>query len=42
MQKRSYYRAGWIRFTEDADITKVLTTLSEQKVCKFLLPAQRS
>lgn len=42
MQKRSYYRAGWIRFTEDADIAKVLTTLSEQKVCKFLLPAQRS
>lgn len=37
MQKRSYYRAGWIRFTEDADIAKVLTTLSEQKIEGFKL-----
>ena len=32
MQKRNYYRAGWIRFTEDADVTSVINTLSEKKV----------
>ena len=35
MQKRNYYRAGWIKFTEVADMPKVLTTLSEKKVRKI-------
>lgn len=32
MQKRNYYRAGWIKFTEDADMEKGLTSLGEKKV----------
>jgi len=32
MQKRNYYRAGWIRFENDADMEKVLAELSERKV----------
>lgn len=32
MQKRNYYRAGWIKFAEDADMTNVLSTLGEKKV----------
>ena len=32
MQKRNYYRAGWIKFTEDADVPSVISTLSEKKV----------
>jgi hypothetical protein len=32
MQKRNYYRAGWIKFTEDADVPAVINTLSEKKV----------
>ena len=33
MQKRSYYRAGWIKFAEDADMPAVMSALSEKKVC---------
>lgn len=33
MQKRNYYRAGWIRFADDADMTTIMTQLSEKKVC---------
>ena len=33
MQKRNYYRAGWLRFGDDADMTAVLNELSEKKVC---------
>lgn len=33
MQKRNYYRAGWIKFRADADMPKVVNTLSEKKVC---------
>lgn len=33
MQKRNYYRAGWIRFNNDADMSAVMTELSEKKVC---------
>lgn len=32
MQKRSYYRAGWIKFEEDADMPTVMSSLSEKKV----------
>lgn len=32
MQKRNYYRAGWLRFVEDADMSSVITELSEKKV----------
>ena len=32
LQKRNYYRAGWIKFTEDADMPMVMTELAEKKV----------
>jgi hypothetical protein len=32
MQKRNYYRAGWIKFKDDADMTAVIDRLSEEKV----------
>jgi len=32
LQKRNYYRAGWIRFQDEADMASVLTDLSEKKV----------
>jgi hypothetical protein len=32
LQKRNYYRAGWIKFTDDADMPAVMTQLSETKV----------
>lgn len=32
MQKRNYYRCGWIRFSEDADVGDVLAKLGEAKV----------
>lgn len=32
MQKRNYYRAGWIKFNEDVDVSKLLSTLGEKKV----------
>ncbi|KAI0080659.1 hypothetical protein K474DRAFT_1657465 [Panus rudis PR-1116 ss-1] len=37
MQKRNYYRAGWIRFRDDADMTSVLAELSEKKIEGFKL-----
>ncbi|KAI5122188.1 hypothetical protein M0805_007085 [Coniferiporia weirii] len=37
MQKRNYYRAGWIRFTEYADMPKILATLGEKKIEGFKL-----
>jgi hypothetical protein len=36
LQKRNYYRAGWIRFQEDADMSYVLNELSEKKVRSFV------
>lgn len=33
LQKRNYYRAGWLRFHDDADMPAVLNELSEKKVC---------
>lgn len=32
MQKRNFYRAGWLRFDEDADIGAVMSELSDIKV----------
>jgi hypothetical protein len=32
LQKRNYYRAGWMRFTDDADMNLVMNELSEKKV----------
>ncbi|KAG6889025.1 hypothetical protein C0992_006721 [Termitomyces sp. T32_za158] len=31
LQKRNYYRAGWLRFRDDADMPAVLPELSEKK-----------
>ena len=36
MQKRNYYRAGWIKFADNADMSSVLAELSEKKVCEWL------
>lgn len=35
LQKRNYYRAGWLRFRDDADMSTVMAELSEKKVCIF-------
>lgn len=32
LQKRNYYRAGWLRFQDDADMAAVIAELSEKKV----------
>jgi SERRATE/Ars2, N-terminal domain len=32
LQKRNYYRAGWLRFRDDADMSAVMAELSEKKV----------
>jgi len=32
LQKRNFYRAGWLRFTDDADMTHIMAELSEKKV----------
>lgn len=32
LQKRNYYRAGWIKFSDEADMANVMSTLSETKV----------
>lgn len=33
MQKRNYYRAGWIKFDIATDVQGHIATLSERKVC---------
>lgn len=35
MQKRNYYRCGWIRFADDVDVTEVVAKLAEAKVRIF-------
>ena len=35
LQKRNYYRAGWIKFKDDADMPAVLAELAEKKVRKL-------
>ncbi|KAF8883425.1 hypothetical protein BD779DRAFT_1612279 [Infundibulicybe gibba] len=37
LQKRNYYRAGWLRFHDDADMTVVMSELSEKKIEGFKL-----
>lgn len=37
MQKRNYYRAGWVRFHEDADMILAMNELSERKIEGFKL-----
>lgn len=32
LQKRNYYRAGWIKFTDEADMPTIMAELSEKKV----------
>ncbi|KAJ2923984.1 hypothetical protein H1R20_g13116, partial [Candolleomyces eurysporus] len=37
LQKRNFYRAGWIRFRDEADMPAVLNELSEKKIEGFKL-----
>ncbi|CAA7259563.1 unnamed protein product [Cyclocybe aegerita] len=37
LQKRNYYRAGWLRFKDDADMSAVISELSEKKIEGFKL-----
>ncbi|GLB33267.1 putative protein with domain of unknown function (DUF3546) [Lyophyllum shimeji] len=37
LQKRNYYRAGWLRFREDADMSVVMSELSDKKIEGFKL-----
>lgn len=37
LQKRNYYRAGWLRFTDDADMPTVMLELTEKKIEGFKL-----
>ncbi|KAH7916110.1 hypothetical protein BJ138DRAFT_1053312 [Hygrophoropsis aurantiaca] len=37
LQKRNYYRAGWIRFRDDADMTAVMSELTDKKIEGFKL-----
>lgn len=32
LQKRNYYRAGWLKFGDDADMPTVMAELTEKKV----------
>lgn len=36
LQKRNFYRAGWLRFTDDADMPMIMTELSEKKVSSLV------
>lgn len=37
LQKRNYYRAGWLRFRQDADMSTVMSELSDKKIEGFKL-----
>ncbi|RDX53607.1 hypothetical protein OH76DRAFT_1398727 [Lentinus brumalis] len=37
LQKRNYYRAGWIKFRDDADMSTIMAELSEKKIEGFKL-----
>ncbi|KAG5639154.1 hypothetical protein H0H81_006413 [Sphagnurus paluster] len=37
LQKRNFYRAGWLRFREDADMPSVLSELADKKIEGFKL-----
>jgi hypothetical protein len=32
LQKRNFYRAGWIKFRDDTDMTAVMSELTDKKV----------
>lgn len=32
LQKRNFYRAGWIKFRDDADMTAIMSELTDKKV----------
>lgn len=34
LQKRNFYRAGWLKFRDDADMSVVMAELAEKKVCE--------
>ncbi|KAG8903976.1 hypothetical protein FRB99_002455 [Tulasnella sp. 403] len=42
MQKRNYYRCGWIRFADDINITDTVTKLSEAKIDGFRMHVSHS
>lgn len=42
LQKRNYYRAGWIKFKDDADMPAVMTELAEKKIEGFKLHLSHS
>ncbi|VDC04076.1 unnamed protein product [Peniophora sp. CBMAI 1063] len=37
LQKRNFYRAGWLKFREDTDMTTVMRELNEKKIDGFKL-----
>lgn len=37
LQKRNFYRAGWLKYQEDADINLIMSELSERKIDGFKL-----
>ncbi|KAJ3975939.1 hypothetical protein EV361DRAFT_886072 [Lentinula raphanica] len=37
LQKRNYYRAGWLHFSEDADMTMVMSELQDRRIEGFKL-----
>jgi len=37
LQKRHYYRAGWMKFSEDTDINDTMTVISDKKIEGFKL-----
>ncbi|TFK74358.1 hypothetical protein BDN72DRAFT_789083 [Pluteus cervinus] len=37
LQKRNFYRAGWLKFADDADMPTVMTELAEKKIEGFKL-----
>ncbi|KAG8218305.1 hypothetical protein J3R82DRAFT_3919 [Butyriboletus roseoflavus] len=37
LQKRNFYRAGWIKFRDDADMTTVMSELTDKKIEGFKL-----
>ncbi|KZP21750.1 hypothetical protein FIBSPDRAFT_919510 [Athelia psychrophila] len=37
LQKRNFYRAGWLRFSDEADMAQVMAELSEKKIEGFKL-----
>lgn len=38
LQKRNFYRAGWIKFRDDADMTAVMSELTDKKVRRRCSP----